>query len=249
MVKISNAPLALDKIGQCLKFKQSGQILKHWKLQNRPWRRPFLLDQIRSMKVISFCLSCFPPSSCLYKMGKLFINSYLGKPCGGGNNNKIVFFFFSYFLHTWLYLLMTPALIMLVIPGLPSYNEVEVYYSKGVIGLPIVNSFHDRWYYIFFLEMGSLKTSSSSAGPIQISEFPEPRSRSMDQGTCRVSTYRRSTVQDLVVVGLIVEKIWNLRVNCVKVTGAWNIGQGHQVNVPDKSGGQGDVLYKVWWLL
>ena len=26
---ISNAPLALDKIGQCLKFKQSGQILKH----------------------------------------------------------------------------------------------------------------------------------------------------------------------------------------------------------------------------
>ena len=29
MVKISNASLALDKIGQCLKFKQSGQILKH----------------------------------------------------------------------------------------------------------------------------------------------------------------------------------------------------------------------------
>ena len=28
-VKINNAPLALDKIGQCLKFKQSGQILKH----------------------------------------------------------------------------------------------------------------------------------------------------------------------------------------------------------------------------
>ena len=28
-VKISNAPLALDKIGQCLKFKQSDQILKH----------------------------------------------------------------------------------------------------------------------------------------------------------------------------------------------------------------------------
>ena len=29
MVKISNAPLALDKTGQCLKFKQSDQILKH----------------------------------------------------------------------------------------------------------------------------------------------------------------------------------------------------------------------------
>ena len=28
--------------------------------------------------------------------------------------------------------------------------------------------------YILFLEMGSLMKSSSSAGPIQISEFPEP---------------------------------------------------------------------------
>ena len=33
---------------------------------------------------------------------------------------------------------MTPALIMLVVPGLPSYNGAEVYYLKGVIGLPIV---------------------------------------------------------------------------------------------------------------
>ena len=57
--------------------------------------------------------------------------------------------FLSFFLHTWLYLLMTPALIMLVIPGLP-YNRVEVYYLKGVTGLPIVISFRDRWYYIFF---------------------------------------------------------------------------------------------------
>ena len=39
--------------------------------------------------------------------------------------------------------------------------------------LPIVISFRDRWYYIFTLEIGSL-TSSSSAGPIQISEFLEP---------------------------------------------------------------------------
>ena len=61
------------------------------------------------------------------------------------------FFFFFFFLHTWLYLLMTPALIMLVVPGLPSYNGVEVYYLKGVIGLPIVISFRDRWYtHIFF---------------------------------------------------------------------------------------------------
>ena len=80
---------------------------------------------------------------------QLFINS-LGKPCGGGNNDKTVFFFLSFFLHTWLYLLMTPPLIMLVIPGLPSYNGVEVYYLKGVIGLPIVISFRDRWYIYFF---------------------------------------------------------------------------------------------------
>ena len=38
-------------------------------------------------------------------------------------------------------------------------------------------------------------------------------------------------MQGLVVVGLIVEKIWNVNVNCVKVTGARNIGEGHQVNV------------------
>ena len=31
---------------------------------------------------------------------------------------------------------MTPALIMLVIPGLPSYNGVEVNYLKVLIGLP-----------------------------------------------------------------------------------------------------------------
>ena len=50
---------------------------------------------------------------------------------------------------------MTPALIMLVIPGLPSYNGVEVYYLKGVIGLPIVISFRDRWpIHIYFFENG-----------------------------------------------------------------------------------------------
>ena len=76
---------------------------------------------------------------------------------------------------------MTPALIMLVIPGLPSYNGVKVYYLKGVIGLSIVISFCDRCYihiffffFFFFLEIGLFMTSSSSAGPIQISKFPEP---------------------------------------------------------------------------
>ena len=70
---------------------------------------------------------------------------------------------------------MTPALIMLVVPGLPSYNGVEVYYLKGVIGLPVVISSVTGDIHVFFvLEMGSLMTSSSSAGPIQISKFPEP---------------------------------------------------------------------------
>ena len=55
-------------------------------------------------------------------------------------------------------------------------------------------------------------------------------------------------MQDLVVVRLIVEKIWNVNINCVKVTGARNIGQWHRVIVPAMSGGQGgqgDVLCKV----
>ena len=50
-------------------------------------------------------------------------------------------------------------------------------------------------------------------------------------------------MQCLVVIGLIVEKIWNVDVNCVKVTGARNIG--HLVKVPAKSGGQGDVSCNV----
>ena len=52
-------------------------------------------------------------------------------------------------------------------------------------------------------------------------------------------------MQGLVVVGLIGEKIWNVNVNCVKVTGARNIGQSYRVNVLAKSGGQGDVSCKV----
>ena len=38
-------------------------------------------------------------------------------------------------------------------------------------------------------------------------------------------------MQGLVVVRLTVEKIWNVNVNCVKVNGAQNIGQGHWVNI------------------
>ena len=43
-------------------------------------------------------------------------------------------------------------------------------------------------------------------------------------------------MQVLVVVALIVEKIWNFEVNCVKDNGAQNIGQGHRVRVPAKAG-------------
>ena len=52
-------------------------------------------------------------------------------------------------------------------------------------------------------------------------------------------------MQGLVVVGLLVEKIWNVDVNCAKVTRALNIAQGHQVKVPTKSEHQGDVSCKV----
>ena len=69
MVKISNAPLALDKIGQCLKFKQSSQILNIENCKTARGADLFLLHLIRSMKVVSFRLSCFPPSSRLHKTG------------------------------------------------------------------------------------------------------------------------------------------------------------------------------------
>ena len=68
-----------------------------------------------------------------------------------------------------------------------------MYYLKGVIGLPIVISFRDRGYiHIFFLEMGSLMTSSSLAGPIQISKFPEPCS-----GPCHVQVNKHVDVLHL----------------------------------------------------
>ena len=52
-------------------------------------------------------------------------------------------------------------------------------------------------------------------------------------------------MQVFVAVRLIVKKIWNVNVNFVIVTGAQNIGRGHWVNVPAKSGGQGDMSCRV----
>ena len=49
-------------------------------------------------------------------------------------------------------------------------------------------------------------------------------------------------MQGLIIVHLIVEKIWNANVNCVKVTGAQNIGHGHCTCQVE---GQGDVSCKV----
>ena len=60
---------------------------------------------------------------------------------------------------------------------------------------------------------------------------PKYRSRSPGQGICQVSTLRRSTLQGLMVVGLIVEEISNVDAKYIKVSGAQNIGQGHRVKV------------------
>ena len=75
---------------------------------------------------------------------------------------------------------------------------------------------------------------------------PKYRSRSPGQGICQVSTLRRSTLQDLMAVGLIVEEISNVDTKYVKVTGAQNIGHGHRVKVPAKSVHLGEALCKVW---
>ena len=71
---------------------------------------------------------------------------------------------------------------------------------------------------------------------------PKYRSRSPGQGICRVSTLRRSTLQGLMVVGLIVEEISNVDAKCIKVTGAQNIGQGHWVKVSAESVHLGEAL-------
>ena len=48
------------------------------------------------------------------------------------------------------------------------------------------------------------------------------------------------------VVGLIVEEISNVDTKYVNVTGAQNVGQGHQVKVRTKSVHLGEALCKVW---
>ena len=55
-------------------------------------------------------------------------------------------------------------------------------------------------------------------------------------------------MQGLVVVCLIFEKIPNINIKCIKVTGVQNIGQSHQVKVPAESVHREEALYKVWWL-
>ena len=83
---------------------------------------------------------------------------------------------------------------------------------------------------------------------------PKYRSRSPGQGICQVSSLRRSILQGLMVVGLIVEEISNVDTKYDKVTGAQNIGQGHRVKVPAKSVHLGaksvhlGALCKVWQL-
>ena len=74
------------------------------------------------------------------------------------------------------------------------------------------------------------------------------RSRSPGQGTWRVSTSRRSTIQGLNVEGLIVEDILNVDVKCVNGTEAQNISQGHRVKILAESVHLGEALCKVWWL-
>ena len=75
---------------------------------------------------------------------------------------------------------------------------------------------------------------------------PKYRSCSPGQGICQVSTLRRSTLQGLMVVGLIIEEISNIDAKSVKVTGAQNIGQGHWVKVPAESVHLGEALCKAW---
>ena len=75
------------------------------------------------------------------------------------------------------------------------------------------------------------------------SQQPKYRSRSPGQGICCTL---RSTLQGLMVVGLIVEEISNVDAKCVKVTGLQNIGQGHQVKVPAESVHLGEAICKVW---
>ena len=79
-----------------------------------------------------------------------------------------------------------------------------------------------------------------------MSKSLQPKYRSPGQDICRVSTLRRSTLQGLVVVGLIVEEISNVDAKCVKVTRAHTIGQDHQIKVPAESVHLREALCKIW---
>ena len=104
--------------------------------------RPNLVHESRFVQSLFF-----PAVFALTQEGnQLFINSYLGKPCGGGNNTKLsfFFFFFSFFLFTYPSVFIDDASFDHArYTRFPSYNGVEVFYLKGVIGLPIVISFRD----------------------------------------------------------------------------------------------------------
>ena len=77
-----------------------------------------------------------------------------------------------------------------------------------------------------------------------MSKSLQPKYRSRSPG--QVSTLRRSTLQGLMAVGLIVEEISNVDTKYVKVTGAQKIGQSHRVKVPAKSVHLEEALCKVW---
>ena len=98
---------------------------------------------------------------------------------------------------------------------------------------------------LVWLEVLHLKRSGTLTTLCQ-SLQPKYRSRSPGQGICRVSAMRRSTLQGLMVVGLIVEEISNVDAKCVKVTRAQNIGHGHWVKVPAESVHLGEALCKLW---
>ena len=99
---------------------------------------------------------------------------------------------------------------------------------------------------LVWLEVLHLRRSGMLMYIMSKSVQPKYRSWSPSHSICRVSTLRRSTLQGLMVVGLIVEEILNIKAKCVKVTGVQNIGQGHWVKVPAKSEHLGEALCKVW---
>ena len=70
---------------------------------------------------------------------------------------------------------------------------------------------------------------------VKVTGVQKYRSSPPGQGTCLVSTLRRSTINDLVVEGLTVEDIWKGDVKGVKVNGVRNMCHGHPVKVPAES--------------